>query len=936
MWLAKRGHAAAVVGLDAAARRMAVSVAFGSVPVLEVDLTGPTPLALTCLARAAGGAEGGPLGAAAHLAEALSGEGVGEHFFAAFRDTLESMTASLTSPPGASDRRTLALLQLTRVLFLYFVQSKGWLDAREDFLRREVDRCLARGRHIHRDLLRPLFFGTLNRPVEARGGAARAFGNIPFLNGGLFEPHQLERHHPSDVPTSVWRDAFDGLFERFHFTASEPGAEGSIAPDMLGRVFEGVMAPDVRRASGTFYTPAFLVRRLVDAGLIALVASRMRCSDADAESRIAQGGPALQSILEEVALLDPAVGSGAFLLGALERLTALRLPCGLSSTTLKREILRRNLFGVDINPAAVRLAELRLWLAVIADDPADRPEHVAPLPNLDCLIRQGDSLADPVSLLVGLPLRAAAAGPLLAHVRRRFVTATGLNKVEAARALRRIESQAVNECLGFGERRLQIEIAECIADARSPTLFGDLRGLDPALRSRLIRLRGRLRALRVLRRRVERDGEIPWFQYESHFADVFAHGGFDLVIGNPPWIRAEHLTTVVRERLRRRYRWWKCKTGRGYGHQPDMSVAFAERARELTAPGGAIALLLPAKVATAAYGTAMRQSLTAEDTLHAVADLTDDVGRRFEATVYPLALIATKRRPRPAHLVRSRLDISGGQSVPQESLAGGAPWMLVDSTVRDALAEVMGDHPRLGERLSPQLGVKTGANAVFLNPQAEIEPELLRWAIRGRDLRAFQATPRTRLVWTHDEDGRVLAKLPPRARMYFKAHLPILTARADYSGGPPWMLFRTVPAAAAQRVVWSDLARRLTALALVDGGDRALIPLNTCYVVSMRSARSAKCVAAWLNCSFLSAAARLHADPASGGFARFNARTVAGLPLPDAVLEDADLATIASAGRMGAPFQDQLDEICTAHLRLSSAARRALARFATGHSDRRR
>ena len=185
-------------------------------------------------------------------------------------------------------RHELALLQLTRVLFLYFVQAKGWLDGSERFLPARVDDCLFRRRRIHRDLLLPLFFGTLNRPLTDRRGAARVFGRIPFLNGGLFEPHSLERRFHPDIPDPVWRDAFDTLFERYHFTVAEAGP-GSIAPEMLGRVFEGVMDPFARKGSGTYYTPAAVVRGLIDAALAGYIGGQLGLTDAESLARLESG-----------------------------------------------------------------------------------------------------------------------------------------------------------------------------------------------------------------------------------------------------------------------------------------------------------------------------------------------------------------------------------------------------------------------------------------------------------------------------------------------------------------------------------------------------------------------------------------------------------------------------------------------------------------------
>ncbi|MBA2457638.1 MAG: hypothetical protein H0V43_01635, partial [Gemmatimonadales bacterium] len=291
-----RGRLCGVMALDPNARRLAVAVALDGVPALSLDLTAPDPVALGCLGRLAGAADGA-LAYAVRAAEALAGESVGRRFFQEFRATLERMAAGLPGPMRAEDRRVYSLLQLTRVLFLYFVQAKGWLDGRERFLADSVDRCLSRRRRLHRDLLRPLFFGTLNRPAAERCRTAADFGALPFLNGGLFEPHPIERRLRGDVPNDIWRDAFDRLFERFHFTVSEGAGDGRIAPDMLGRVFEGVMAPDSRRATGTYYTPAALVRALLDAALAAHVSLRLGCREPEAERRLQEREPiALESL----------------------------------------------------------------------------------------------------------------------------------------------------------------------------------------------------------------------------------------------------------------------------------------------------------------------------------------------------------------------------------------------------------------------------------------------------------------------------------------------------------------------------------------------------------------------------------------------------------------------------------------------------------------
>ena len=921
----RRGRVSLVLGLDPGGQRLAVAVGFGALPTMEVNLARPNAHAVVSLERLAGAGDGGYLAFAARAAEALGAESVGRRFFREFRSTLDRMAAGLSGPMNADDRHGLALLQLTRVLFLYFIQAKGWLGGRERFLADQVDGCLRRGRRIHRDLLRPLFFGTLNRPRGARGRTAAAFGPIPFLNGGLFEPHPLERRFRADIPNALWRDAFDRLFERFHFAVAERSG-GGVAPDMLGRVFEGVMAPEARRASGTFYTPASLVAAVLDAAMVALLAGRLKCSESEAERRFQDGEPAAARILQSITLLDPAVGSGAFLLGALDRLSTSQVATDL--TARKRRVLQHNLFGVDQSAAAVRLAELRLWLAVIADDPADRPDLVDPLPNLDCLIRQGDSLFDPVGPCFDGAARSSALVGELSELRKAVVAASGADKGALVRRLRVAEGRAIGESLSAAEQIVRFDLADCLRQARARNLFGEVRGLDRELRAQLGRLRTRLRVVRQARRKLSRDGEVPWFHYQSHFADVFGQGGFDMVVGNPPWLRSEDIPAQLRNRLAGRYRWWRA-AGRSYGKRPDLAVAFLERGFELAAPGGVVAMLVPTKILHARYGAAARHALASTTTLHVVADLTGGTGAEFDATVYPMALIASKATPMSQHRVRTVLERGNDKGVRQAGLRGGGPWILRDR-LRWVLGTMEREYPKVGERFICHLGLKTGANRIFLDPPDDLEPEVLRWAIRGRDLAPFRCEPRTRLLWTHDDLGSPRRELPARCAAYLRPHQAELRGRKDFTGGPAWTMFRARPAVARHRIVWADLARQLAAAALTSKSDFQRIPLNSCYVASARSVAEAERLAAWLNSTWLRAAARLVAVPAAGGFARFNAHTVGALPLPASVCAAAELTALARAGRLGAAVQEELDEVAARHLNLSSAAQSALRAVVDG------
>jgi hypothetical protein len=910
--LASEGRMAGVLGFYPEARRLAIASGDRH---LVVALDQPAPVHVACLARLADAPA--DLWYPDRVQAALSGSEAGAAFFRDFRQAVDRFAAALPGRMTATDRRTLALVQLTRMLFLYFVESKGWLNGQPAFLREQLDRCLARGRNVHRHLIQPLFFGTLNRPAHARADSVRDFGGIPFLNGGLFEPHPLERSHRVLLPSAVWRDALDQLFERYHFTVHESQDDAaSIAPDMLGRVFEGIMAPDTRKSSGTYYTPAALVRRMVDAGIAAALAAGIGLSDEEASARLDARDPVLMRRALALRVLDPACGSGAFLLGALERLSALRSLTGEAPAAARRAVLARNLYGVDLDPMAVRLAELRLWLAVVAEERDITPQAVRPLPNLDCLIRQGDSLLEPPEL--GLPPSPLASR--LRAVRETLVHASGEAKHSATRDLRRLELEAAVASLVLSEQRVTRRIRDLLDAARAPALFEVPGRLTRECRNDLRQLRRELHRLRASRRRAVREGQLPWFSFASHFADVIADGGFDLVVGNPPWVRAETLPPSRRAMLVRRYRSWRGNGTTGYRHQPDLAVAFLERAIELSAPAGALALVLPSKVATAGYGSAIRGVVTDRVTVHAVVPLDAPGEADFAATVYPMALIATRRQPPPGRLVRSTLEPGPGGT--PLSFYGEGPWIMRGGRAPAVVDSLSTTHPLFGQLYRCRLGVKTGADRVFIDP-SDVEPALLRPLLRGRDVRAFHASPRHTLLWTCDDDGVPLSALPPRTAEWIASHRRQLLARRDYQGGPDWQLFRTRGATERFRVVWPDLSRTLVAAPLI-GSLRRAIPLNSCYVASMAERDELLAVTGWLNAPLVRAIARAGTTEASGGFRRFNATVVGRIPFPLTARAHPALVELATAGVRGVPPEDDLDAIAADLLGLDRRDQRAL------------
>ncbi|HEY3221328.1 MAG TPA: N-6 DNA methylase [Gemmatimonadales bacterium] len=876
---AERGLACALGGQPL---RLVCAAAGGPVGLrmATIAVANPSGSGLATLERLAPAKGESALALSLRVGEVLASEGVSPRFFRAFRNTLDRLTERLHTPRSRVDRHALTLTALTRVLFLYFIQSKGWLNGDTRYVARLLDRALSARRHFHRSFLHALCFGALNRPPIERSATARALGRIPFLNGGLFEPSTLEREHgPAVWGNADWRDAFDDLFERFHFSVREHDTGEFVAPDMLGRVFEGVMDPDERRTSGSYYTPASLVREIVRAGLEATLTHRLGVSPVAAARWVHEGvAPRPAPDLGGLTVLDPAAGSGAFLLGALEELVGLRRAAGEGPVlAVQRDVLARSLFGVDLTPTAVRLTELRLWLALVAEEDGAELSQIAPLPNLDGHVLQGDALLDPLMLAGSLGGRAfrgsAAEARRLAAARHTHFLLAGSEKRAAQAELARAEATLARTLLNDGCASLESAIGQLLGAARNRDLFGRRRRLDLEQRTRLARLRQRLRELRAARRQLRREGGAPFFSFESHFADVMQQGGFDLVTGNPPWVRAERLSPRVRETLAARYSCWRPTATRGFAHLPDLAVAFTERAVELARPGGVVALLVPAKLATSGYAEPLRQRLAHNTRLERASPLPDHVAQAFGAAVYPMALVAARADPSGRELTSTALGAkSAAPAVPQRLLQSDGPWILIPDAER-IRQRLRAEFPTVGDRWAPQLGVKTGADDLFV---LDRECPGTRPAIRGRDIAAWRCRPRRYVLWTHGTDGLPLARLPLELSERLARHEERLRRRADYRAGPPWQLFRTGLAFAAHRVVWPDLGRRLTAAVPAP----ELVPLNTVYGIATRDAADACALAALFNSCWLTALARLVADPARGGFRRFNARVVRGLPVP--------------------------------------------------------
>ncbi len=711
--------------------------------------------------------------------EVLGRECITRRFYRTLERLVGNMARSLPPRVTDDDRSELALLCASRLLFLSFLQAKGWLDGDRGFLGRTFDECVSTGGSYHRRVLLPLLHGTLNTHHSARSPTARAFGRVPFLNGGLFARTTVERRHRTLLfPDDQIGPLFGDLLSRYRFTAREDSAmwsEAAIDPEMLGKAFESVMASRERRTTGAYFTPQALVERVTTAALVhglrgagfpdavldGMIGAGRRALDPDA---------ALRDRLTRIRVVDPACGSGAFLVHALERVAAMHASLGDARdiVEVRRSVLTRTIFGVDRNPFAVWLCELRLWLSMVIESSSDDPRTVPPLPNLDHHIRVGDALAgeglSPIVIAIddaGQPCRART-GRTIARLRDRYVRATGPRKQSLARELdRRERAQAV----GIIEGALEVNAArrrDLLAIVRTRDLFGDRRTMAASDARALRSLRVRARELRRQRRDAAA-GTIA-FSFATHFADADAAGGFDIVVGNPPWVRLQRIPVDTRTALRARFavfreRGWDrgasaAHAGAGFAGQVDLAALFVERSLELLRPRGVLSLLLPSKLWHSLAGGALRRLILR----HTDPVELDDLGESphaFDAAVYPSILTAIRRdeasvvvhpharstlvptdehsarangdcvtppaEARPAltvTLIRRSSQLRWTTDIARAGFDGdpASPWLLLPPGVRAGFDRLTAAGTTLAESVlgRPYLGVKCGCNAAFI------------------------------------------------------------------------------------------------------------------------------------------------------------------------------------------------------------------------------
>jgi len=903
---------------------------------LDVDLDHATAHALDRLNLLASGSDPARI-----FDRALDRESLTRQFFERFRravaDVSKAIRVSTREPQDASDGQ--ALLLLSRLLFLYFIQQKGWLNGERRFL---VDRIETK-RGVYAHLLKPLFFGCLNTAARERDVIARRLGKIPYLNGGLFEPSAFEERNPElDLPDDLLHRVIEDVFERFAFSIDESDAAGAhIDPEMLGKVFESLMNTDERLSTGSFYTPRAIVDVLAARAIVGWLSDGDEATRIGLE-RILRGEAtrlpkSLAARLETITILDPACGSGAFLLSALrvvEKLTAALNP--EPQPDLRRRIVERSLYGVDLKPEAVRLCELRLWLAIVSQ--ANDDANIQPLPNLDRNILQGNSLLSPTDFLGDnrgdvyrdwvYALRAQA--DLIA----RYRNAPHRERAQVSRLIRandgRLASELLAKAIDLDEREQEILCAP------QRDLFGRLREVNI---ERCRELHERIVANRRTLERIE-DGEIGFFSFDVHFAHVMSRGGFDVVVGNPPWVRNSRIEARAKRMYAERFALFRNDGARGAAfHQPDLSIAFVERSLSLAGPDGIVSLLVPSKLLNAGYAAALRAHAASKANIVALDDWSSDAKRHFDADTFPLGITLAHRNGAPPPDV-SITSTGESFSLPSSALTiGGTEWSLLPPDVHAIVARIYATQSPLIETLgrNPVMGVKTGdndaffldvkrvrANAVETTDSLHIPLASVCRCVRGRDVRRWKTAEPLWMLWPPPGGWRK----PPRwvERLAEARGVEVETLRLKY----------VRPEHVGIKVVWKDLSRGFCAAVLEDSirlGDRniPLVPNQTLYSLDCASIEEAHVVAALLNSTIVNVLAIAIAERAKDFYFRYFGRTVARLPLPAVAPASASWTQLLRAARHARrnPAIDcaEIDDAVAALYGVSPAEHARLATF---------
>lgn len=635
-----------------------------------------------------------------------------------------------------------------RIVFLYFLQSKGWLAGNLHYMH---DLFYDASDEVKGDfldkVLEPMFFGLLNTKPEDRSSAPLVNGvgvkyipnadEIPYLNGGLFQQEKIDEVE-SVFPAGMFQSLFD-FFDSYNFTIDENDpndAEVGVDPEMLGKIFENLLEDN--KDKGAFYTPKEIVRYMCQESLTAYLQTGIE--DADVKEHIANfvktndveelGGASselamsIDQKLIDVKICDPAIGSGAFPMGLLRELYACRKSIEIfeedNAADIKRHIIQNNIYGVDIEKGAVDIARLRFWLALIIDE-----KEPMPLPNLDFKIMQGNSLLESYK---GVDLD---------------VTSKKLKTGKDTKKTRGVLS------LGFEETDVQKVIQDLVKSYFSIT--------DHTLRAQRRQqidkyVKDYIKVCAEGNHEVQdavEELEIPndqFFLWHTYFADVFEQGGFDIVIGNPPYVNVEGISVEDKKIYK--------DTFTCFEKRADLFSLFLEMAlTKLASASAVVTYIIPSIIHSNLSYKKLRNLFLDNKWL---SEVCYTGGKVFHAPTVDTTILRFCKRGNKKIILKNAVDFENQQvsSVPSDYFSLFQNLISIsDQKTNDLMGKLFNhDLPRLDENFSVFQGIVTGNNPAFIfDSEAEalsngIDKELLHPLCHGRDIERYAVRSRERRI----------------------------------------------------------------------------------------------------------------------------------------------------------------------------------------------
>ena len=655
-----------------------------------------------------------------------------------------------------------------RITFLHFLQRKGWMCGDLNYMQNMFENSPYKDDYLD-SVLEPLFFGILNtKPAERTALFAKEkwdvallneWNDIPYLNGGLFEKDK-EDEPASRFPAKYFKGLFQ-FFSEYNFTIDENDpndAEVGVDPEMLGKIFENLLEDN--KDKGAFYTPKEIVRYMCQESLIAY----LETNTSIAKEKIRQfvlspeegvvgipeiKKPKLLAALEEVKICDPAIGSGAFPMGLLNELLHCREVLSgehYDRAEIKKSIIQNNIYGVDIEKGAVDIARLRFWLSIVVDE-----ETPSPLPNLDYKIMQGNSL---IESFMGVDLSKLT-------YEKEYKKDKGEISLfdDEKNRLQKTVSHLLSSYYSCSDHdrkvKLQQEISNSInkqleAQAYNPSILAKLKEINLAENNK-------------------------FFLWHTWFSDVFNRDdkeGFDIVIGNPPYVNFANIKSAeYRTILKEKFYSTKNKC--------DLYAFFIEFGFNILNDSGIITYIVPHTWKATDSFSKLREILFKRHSVKQIVNL--DMGV-FDAIVQPLIMLAANRYEENSFINIFNSDFTLNSSIITEEILA-SPAYIIDTTSssleKNIFKKIEEGALPLSDFIRFSRGIKTSDDKRFIiNEQRNSD---CKKVYRGRNLKAYQLNWNGEYIWYRPYLMRQKVGCVPHTKEFFEVPEKLVTQRVNSS-----------------------------------------------------------------------------------------------------------------------------------------------------------